>query len=241
MRLLRSVWRFFARYLYGLEAIFLPNVCLVCGRQLLPSERCVCRLCLDGLPATMFEDFNDNPLERRMMGRVELRSGFSCFYFRRGEALRELVHDFKYHSNKELAREMGREMGRRALRSGFLAGYDVLVPVPLHPRRLRQRGYNQSLLLAQGVSEVTGLKVLPDALTRTAFAGSQTKLGAIRRFINVKTDFALGPDAPMLVGKSVLLIDDVFTTGATTESCVRALLAVEGVSAGVATLGFVQH
>lgn len=189
----------------------------------------------------MFEDFKDNPLEQRMMGRVELRSGFSCFYFRRGESLRELVHDFKYHSNSELAREMGREMGRRALRSGFLKGYDVLVPVPLHFKRLRQRGYNQSLLLAQGVGEVTGIDVLPNALTRTAFVGSQTKLGAIRRFINVKTDFALGPDAPMLAGKSVLLIDDVFTTGATTEACVRALLTVDGVSAGVATLGFVQH
>lgn len=241
MRFFRPLRRFFARYLYGLEAIFLPNICLVCGRQLLPSERCVCRLCLDGLPATLFEGMKGNPVEQHMEGRVELRSGFSLFFFRRGEVLRELIHNFKYHSNKELAREMGREMGRRALRSGFMPGYDYLVPVPLHPRRLKQRGYNQSLLLALGMSEVTGIAVLPNALTRTAFVGSQTKLGAIQRYANVKTNFTLGPDAAMLVGKSVLLVDDVFTTGATAESCIRPLLEVEGVSAGVATLGYALH
>lgn len=239
MRLWRALRRFVGRYVYGLLAIFIPNFCQVCWRrQLLPSERCVCRLCLDELPATMFEASADNEVMQRMAGRVELRSAFSCFYFRRGETLRNLIHDFKYHSNMELAREMGREMGRRALRAGFFEGYDFIVPVPLHAKRLKRRGYNQSLLLAQGMSEVSGIPVLPDALRRTVFAGTQTRLGTDQRYLNVKADFALGPDAAQLEGKSLLLVDDVFTTGATSEACLTPLLGIAGVRMGLATLAY---
>lgn len=230
--------RFVARYLYGLQAVLLPNVCTVCGRHLLPSEKCVCRLCLDELPATAFEGLRGNPVEERMFGRVRLRGAFSCFYYRKNQAIRHIIHEFKYHHNKEIAREMGREMGRRALRSGFLEGYDCIVPVPLHPRKIKTRGYNQSELLADGLSQVSGLPVFPNALTRSIFAGTQTHLDPFQRFVNVRADFTLGPDAPNLAGKTVLLIDDVFTTGATSEACLEPLLTIDGISVGLATLAF---
>lgn len=238
MPLARTLRRFLSRYAYGLGAIFLPRVCSVCGRHLLPTENCVCRLCLDELPATMFEGFRGNPVEDRMAGRVPLRSAFACYYFRHGEALRDLIHDFKYHANTALARELGREMGRRALSSGFLADYDVLVPVPLHAKKQKMRGYNQSLLIAQGLSQVSGLPVVSDALLRVIFASTQTRLSAEQRYVNVQNDFALGPGASQLVGKAVLLVDDVFTTGATSEACLGPLLTIEGISVGIATLAY---
>lgn len=240
MPLLRSLRRFFSRHIYGLGAIFLPRVCCLCGRHLLPEERCVCRPCLDGLPATQFERFRGNSVEERMFGRITLRSAFACYYFRHGEALRELIHGFKYHSNKELARELGREMARRAMSAGFLSEYEVIVPVPLHEKKRRIRGYNQSQLIAEGMSQVSGIPVVSDALLRTVFASTQTALSADQRFLNVKDDFALGPGAPRLAGKAVLLVDDVFTTGATSEACLIPLLTIEGVSVGVATLAYAQ-
>lgn len=241
MSALKAMRRLLARHLYGLRAIFLPDVCRVCGRHLLPSESCVCRQCLDGLPATLFETYRGNAVEERMAGRVRFRSAFSCFFFRQGETLRGLIHDFKYHSDRRIAREMGREMGRRALAAGFLNGYDCLIPVPLHPKRLKKRGYNQSQMLAQGISDVSGIPVVTDALLRTVYAGTQTTLASDQRFLNVKGDFSLGPGYEKVLGKAVLIVDDVFTTGATSEACAEPLLSLGGVSVGLATLAYAQR
>ena len=231
----------FKRCLRWIWGLFVPELCQSCGRHLLPNENCLCRLCLDELPATMFETIKDNDVEKRMSGRVPLFSAFSCFYFRRGESLRTYIHGFKYHGQRELAREMGREMGRRACRAGFLDGYDYLVPVPLHPSRLAKRGYNQSQLIAEGVSEVSGVPVLLHAVERVAFDGSQTHLNAEERYLNARRDFALGPKAGLAAGRTVLIIDDVFTTGATCEACVEPLLRIEGLRVGLATLAYAVH
>lgn len=136
---------------------------------------------------------------------------------------------------------MGREMGRRACRAGFLDGYDYLVPVPLHPSRLAKRGYNQSQLIAEGVSEVSGVPVLLHAVERVAFDGSQTHLNAEERYLNARRDFALGPKAGLAAGRTVLIIDDVFTTGATCEACAEPLLRIEGLRVGLATLAYAVH
>lgn len=218
------------------ETIF-PRVCHVCGRALIRGERCVCRPCLDELPSTMFEYDKGNAMAERMVGRIELRDAFSCYFFRRGESLRHLIHAFKYHGDKEVAIELGREMGRKAL-AGGITRFDYVVPVPLHPQRLKSRGYNQSELLALGFGEVTGTKVLTGAIERTSFAGTQTHLTAAERYANVSGNFRLGPEAEKARGKKIILIDDVFTTGATSEACLEVLKEIEGVELGLATLAY---
>lgn len=234
----KAVKHFLNRYLYGLYALVFPRECMFCHRHLLQSETWVCRLCIDELPATMYEYERGNEVEQRMAGRVNLKSGFSCYFFRKGENLREIIHGFKYNNHVKLAQIMGIEMGRHAWHSGFIKDYDYIIPVPLHPKKLKARGYNQSLILAEGISKVTGVPVITDALLRTVYAGSQTFLKADERYHNVKSDFALGPGADKLKGKSVLLVDDVFTTGATTEACILPLQEIEGVQVGIATLAY---
>lgn len=212
--------------------------CCVCGAPLTEAEMSVCRLCLDMLPATSFETWPQNPVMTRMEGRVKLLSAFSCFYFHKGETLRRLIHQFKYKGDRNVARDLGREMGRRAAHAGFTDSYDALIPVPLHRRRQSERGYNQSHVLAVGIADVTGLPVMTDVLLRSRATPTQTHLSADQRYLNVHGVFSLGKGAGRAAGLRLLLVDDVFTTGATCEACLEKLVEIEGVSLGLATLGY---
>lgn len=223
-----------------MELLFPVHYCSVCGEALEEEELGICGECLGKLPITFFESWKYNPMEERMDGRVKLVSAFSCYYFRQGERLRRLIHDFKYHGDQLIARDLGRAMGRRAMAAGFTAPYDALIPVPLHPKRLRKRGYNQSLLLAKGFSDVTGIPIMTDVLVRSTYTPTQTKLGAKRRYANVRNKFSLGKRADEAVGKTLLVIDDVFTTGATSESCCLALREIRDVRLGLACLAYVM-
>ncbi len=242
-RILTKLWEFLKDALWGIWGFNYPCHCLVCDNKLYLGEMCICRPCLDELPSTYFERSPyDNMMVDKMVGRVpHLESAFACFYFRQGEHLRKLIHEFKYQGFFQVAKELGREMGRKMCYADIVANYDYLIPVPLHPKKLRTRGYNQSLMIAEGVRQVTGIPILEKALLRTVYAGSQTKLSADQRYKNVKSDFGLGPEAEMLKGKSILLIDDVFTTGATSESCLLPLSTIEGIRLGIATVAMAKN
>lgn len=222
----------------GLREVMCPRPCAVCGATLTGNEAGVCRTCLDGLPATRFEAWGQNPMKETMDGRVELVSAFAGFFFHKDEALREIIHQFKYDGNRQCAIEMGRELGRMASAAGFDAPYDVLVPVPLHKARERRRGYNQSLLLAQGMAQTTGLEVRADILTRTRDMQTQTRLSHAERAHNVMGGFGLTAHAAEVAGRGLLLVDDVFTTGATSEACLKTLGGIAGARLGLVTVGY---
>ncbi len=223
----------------GLREVCNPTaVCACCGARLSGSEIGVCQTCIASLPSTGFEAWAQNPVKERMDGRVPLVAAFSSFYFHKGESLRKLIHRFKYSGDQLTARDLGREMGRRATTAGIANTFDAIIPVPLHRSRLRHRGYNQSLLLAQGFSDVTGIPVLTDILLRHQSAQTQTRLSAVERYLNVQGDFSLGKNAHSARGKTLLLIDDVFTTGATSEACLETLNKIDGVRLGLATLAY---
>lgn len=235
----RQAWAWLKRMALGAAEVFAPVAyCAECGAALNSSEVGVCRLCLDRLPVTSFEAWSQNPVKTRMDGRIPLVSAFSCYYFHKGETLRRLIHQFKYSGNRNVATDLGREMGRRASAAGFTDNYDALIPVPLHWRREWRRGYNQSLVLARGIAEVTGLQVMTDVLLRRRAAPTQTHLNAEQRHLNVRNVFSLGRGAQRAKGMRLLLVDDVFTTGATSEACLEKLLEIEGVKLGLATLGY---
>lgn len=227
-----------ARTAAGLRELMCPRPCAVCGATLTGSEAGVCRTCLDELPATRFEAWGQNPMKEMMDGRVEIVSAFAGFFFHKGETLREIVHQFKYDGNRLCAIEMGRELGRMAVAAGFDTPYDVLVPMPLHKARERRRGYNQSLLLARGMAQTTGLEVRADILARTRNMQSQTRLSHAERAGNVRGGFGLTPRAADVAGRGLLLVDDVFTTGATSQACLETLGGIPGVRLGLATVGY---
>lgn len=223
--------------LFDLLQLFFPLNCLVCGNRLSASGLVLCFGCEMKMPKTGFGDKQDNPVSQLFWGRVPVRAGTSLFRFEKGSAYQTLIHDLKYRGNRKAGLYLGRLLGQELKHSVF-SSCDLMVPVPLHQRRLRQRGYNQSELIAQGVSEITKIPVMADLIRRLRYQHSQTTMGREKRFENMEKTFSLSTSPPDLHNKKILLIDDIITTGATLEACSEVLLNRFDCSVYVATLSF---
>lgn len=228
------------RALTDLRRLLFPASCLLCGERLSRGEEGVCLRCAARLPRTRYHLRRDNPMEQDLGGRFPLeRAAAFLRYAREGDA-QLLVRELKYRGRRELGVAMGRMMAAELLPSGFLGGIDGIVPVPLHRRRERRRGYNQSERLAAGLSERTGIPVWADALRRTRHTETQTRKTPGARWANVDGAFAC-PDPGRLDGRHALLLDDVLTTGATVTACADALSAVPRLRLSVLTMALAAY
>lgn len=215
--------------------LFFPRCCVVCGNPLQEGEEVLCLRCNMDMPRTDFHLLKDNPVERMFWGKVPLERAAVYFFYQKGSAYRHLLYKLKYEGRKDVGETMGRFMAEELKKAGFFQGIDVVVPVPLHPRKLRKRGYNQSEYIARGVASVTGIAVDSSSVARIRETDSQTRKSAYERWENVKGIFRLS--APeRFVGKHVLIVDDVLTTGATTTACADAFAEVEGIRISVLAL-----
>ncbi len=222
-------------YLSDFWFLFFPKNCEACGRALTRNEDVLCFDCLFGLPRTHFCKELDNPIMQMYAGRLKLERATALFSFQKGSRYRKLLHSLKYRHKPEIGIVLGRELGAEMISSGNFSGIDYIIPVPLHPNREKKRGYNQSERIGAGISEVTGIPVLTGILVRNAETQTQTKMNKEERWQNVSGKFIL-TDIEMLKDKHVLLVDDVITTGATTESCGGVLLGIEGLKLSIAAL-----
>ncbi len=218
-------------------SLFFPPVCNACRGLLGETEELVCAACLAKLPRTTFHLHPENQLTRVFWGRVTLQTGTSLFYYTKGGRVQRLIHEFKYRGNLSLGLYLGRMLGTAIGGSPLYSDLDLILPVPLHPVREKERGFNQSEVFSRGISSVLGIPCQPGLLLRTLDTGSQTKRSRFGRWENVAFGFAVN-DQEWLSGKRILLTDDVLTTGATLEACANSLLNVEGVKLWVATLAF---
>ena len=221
-------------YINSIIGLFYPSVCAACGRSLFRWENLVCTQCRNMLPKTGYEFNEDNPLARIFYGKVRLKAVMACFFFSKEGKVQRLIHELKYKGNKEAGIFLGQELGKAIKEAPLYQGLDYLIPVPLHPKREKERGYNQSLMIAQGLSEVTGIPIGDKFLLRSVNTSTQTHKTKEERWQNVKDIFELR-HAEQLEGKYVLLIDDVLTTGSTLEACALKLLGVPNIVISCAT------
>lgn len=231
--------RLIQNWLVPVLHLFFPRCCVVCGGPLVEGEEAICTRCNTDMPRTNYHAVRDNLVERMFWGKIPLERATSYFFYRKGSDFRKIVHQLKYGGQKELGATMGRFMAAELLPSGFFEGVDTLIPVPLHSRKRKMRGYNQSEWIARGVSQVTGLPVDATSVVREKHTDTQTRKSAYERWENVEGIFRLlHPEE--FIGKHVLIIDDVLTTGATTVACADAFGAVEGVKISVLTLAVAE-
>ena len=214
---------------------FFPELCLVCGKRLSRAGSILCLKCEYNLPKPGLGNLDNSPVNQTFWGRVPVEKSTSLFRFEKGSPYQALLHELKYQGNQTAGLYLGRLLGQELLHSSF-TGCDILVPVPLHHKRQRKRGYNQSELIARGVSEITGIPVVPDLLTRSTHHASQTSLGRYERYQNIKGNFSVSSGAPDVNGMKILLIDDVLTTGSTLEACTWTLLNYFNCRIYIATL-----
>lgn len=213
-----------------------PRLCLICERQLVTGEEHICLHCLSRIPETNYHLLPGNPMEQLFYGRVSIEKAFGFFYFTAGGDFRKLVHTFKYKGEKKAARTLGRLYALRLKNSGVLDNIDLIVPVPLHKKRQRHRGYNQSEWIAEGISRITGIKTDYAILRRRHNTATQTLKAGYDRWENIQGAFYLS--SPLPAGtRHILLVDDVITTGATLIECARTLRRNREIKISVLTLG----
>ncbi len=187
------------------------------------------------MPRTNWHLEKDNPVEQQFWGKFPLERATSYFLYHKGSDFRHILHQLKYEGREDIGRTMGRFMAEEIRSSGFFDGVDFIVPVPLHPRKLRERGYNQSERLSEGIAEVTGITMDVRAVCRRVYSQTQTRKSAYERWENVAGIFEV-EHPERYVGKHILLVDDVLTTGSTITACADAFAGVEGLRISVLTL-----
>ncbi|MCC7401036.1 MAG: ComF family protein [Chitinophagaceae bacterium] len=216
-----------------------PHICSGCGSDLLANESNLCMYCIHALPETNFEIHPDNPVEKKFWGRLPVESATAQYYFTKESLMQNLIHQMKYRKNKELGLQLGRLMGNSIKQSGRFAA-DALIPLPLFPAKEKRRGYNQSMLLCEGMKTTMKIPVLTDVISRPQFTETQTKKGRIERWMNLEGKFLLlKPEA--IQNKHILLVDDVVTTGATLESCGSELIKAGNTRLSIATLCYASR
>lgn len=206
--------------------------------ELTQTEAILCLRCHRRLPFTGFQHIAGNPVEKIFLGRADIAHATATCYYRKGSLLQQLIYQFKYKQREDIAAHLGRQMGLALQQSRWLYETDCVLPIPIHPSKIRQRGYNQAAVLAGGITTVTQQPLL-DILVRNHHSPSQTNKGRLLRWENVSDSFSLQQDID-LKDRHVLLVDDVITTGATIEACSRLLINA-GARVSVCTLAFSRH
>lgn len=216
--------------------LFYPNICLACSGKLLRGEDVICFRCAANLPQTRHWLQTDNGLMKRFWGRLPLQGAASLYQFRKGNDVQHLLHQLKYRGRQEVGDYAGKLLGNILVESESpLKNIDLIVPVPLHWKKLKTRGYNQCDSFAQALSQTIKVPWSNTALIRQHENISQTKKKRFERWGNVEEIFSVA-DAEQLKGKHILLVDDVVTTGATSEACLKIILQVENTKASFAAI-----
>jgi ComF family protein len=217
-----------------LRGIFYPQVCNVCGRWLVHGESEICLHCTDELPKTYYHQSPQNPVTKIFWGRQPLTFATSFLHFAEKGKVQQILHLIKYRGKKQLATELGKILTADLMAANPLFTVDFVVPVPLHARKQKQRGYNQAEYFANGIAEICGARVLPDLLQRNHYRLSQTKKSRFARWQNVQEEFSI-KNLSVPKNAKIVLVDDVVTTGATAEACLVPLFR-----AGFSNVGFIS-
>ena len=226
-------------YLSAFIYIFFPNSCLACGGVIEQGEECICTVCRVSFPRTNFHLDKENILAQKFWGRTKVAHAFAYLSFRKQGNVQSMLHYLKYKNAPEIGNIIGRWYGQELLENDFYKNFDVIVPVPLHPKKLKKRGYNQSACFGEGLAEVWEVPHLENALQKVEHTASQTKKSREERYNNMKKGFVV-TNPSEIRGKNVLVVDDVVTTGATLEACMNLLLESGAKTVSLAAIAIAQ-
>jgi len=214
-----------------LDIIF-PNNCEICNCSLTQKEKFICLNCVFDLPFINRHQYQIESLQKLFWGRVDIQSVHSLFNYQKESNTQQILHAIKYKKRTKLGHYMGRMMGKQL---DLTSSLDYIIPIPLHPKKEKERGFNQSLVLALGLQEIIDVKIENSVISRVKINKSQTKFSKYDRWDNVNKIFKLN-NPKTLENKHILLVDDVLTTGATIESCAIEILNKVNCKISIATL-----
>jgi ComF family protein len=226
-------------YLSDFVSLLFPELCAACRESLMANEYLICTDCRYNLPFTNFHLQADNIVAQQFWGKIQLEGAYSLYYFSKGGKIQNLMHQFKYRGIKQIGNLLGNIAGGQLIKNKVFNTVDMIIPVPLHKKRMIQRGFNQSLCFAEGLSEKLNAVVENNNLVRVTATETQTHKSRFARFENMQEVFTV-KNPEKLINKHVLLVDDVITTGSTLEACGAQLLKIEGLKLSIATIAYAE-
>lgn len=218
-------------------SLIYPRNCVACGNSLFKHEDQICNYCYLNLPKSNFHLLQKNPVETLFYGRTPIAFASSFYVFHKKGNIQKILHSIKYKSNKELASLVGEWYAKDLQSHEALKDATAIIPVPLHSKKLKQRGYNQSEEFAKGLAKGLQINLDITSLKRNEYTSTQTKKSKYERWENVEDVFEI-TNKDVLKNKHVIIVDDVITTGATIEACCTKLQEVEGIKISVLSIAY---
>jgi competence protein ComFC len=227
------------RLLKDLFYLFYPKLCIICDEKLIENEIVICTICRHDLPLTNFQDYTNNKVTQTFYGSVLLEKGYALLFYRKKGSTQQMIHDLKYKGNQDIGVFFGNWLGALLKENNEFATIDYIIPVPLHPKKLRARGYNQVSKFGERLSFFLNIPFIENELIRISSTKTQTFKARFERFNTIGTKFQL-QNPTHFSNKHVLLIDDVITTGATLEACAKEFLKSENCKISILTMAYTE-
>lgn len=227
-------------FITGLLDFIFPPTCVGCKNKLVQGETLICTFCFSSFPETHYHTLVDNPITNRFIGKTTITYGLALYKLRKKSYLEQVLFAMKYSNQPQIGALLGQQYGSILYKNFIIQTIDCIVPIPLHKKRLRERGYNQSVFFAKGLSASLNIPSYPTCIERTRHTPSQTNKSKEERMINLQNGFKV-TQIDLITHKHVLLADDILTTGATLIAGTKALLAAGAKQVSIATIAVVEE
>lgn len=219
--------------------VLFPVFCNGCSNLLLKNEDVICTKCLHNLPLTHHDKIKETEIDKAFYGLVPFEFGASFIYFTKKGISQNLIHNLKYKNRQEIGTYLGNLYANELKKSEIFKEIDFIIPVPLHKKRFQERGYNQVTTFCKAIEKNLTIPMLDDVLVKTKNLKSVTDKSKESRLENNKNVFSI-ENQDKIEGKHVLIVDDVFTTGATIEACAKEILKIKNTKISILTIAYSQ-
>jgi ComF family protein len=219
--------------------LFFPKVCSGCSSFLLTNENVICSVCRHDIPLTNHHLNPENDAFKKFYGRIPVIHTSALFYFHKKGIVQELIHNLKYKGHEEIGAILGEWYAEDLKTIDLLQSVDEIIPVPLHRRKLKERGYNQVTAFGTALSSSLNIDYNDSLLIRNVYSKTQSKKNLLGRTEGIESTFDV-VFTEKNHNKHFLLIDDVITTGSTLEACSRALLKIPGAKISIVCMAMAQ-
>jgi len=221
------MFKLFSEYKKSFINLLYPDFCMICQSDLLTNEKTICTICETKLPYTDYHLVKNNPIEKKLWGRVDVENATALLFFEKGLDVQTLISGLKYKNREDVGVKLAEIYAEILLESkNELLNVDLIIPIPLHYKKKKKRGYNQCDEFVKTLSEKLDIPFSFDSIKRVVDTISQTGKTRINRWENVSDIFKV-VKLNNIKNKHILLVDDVITTGATLEALSLKILEIE--------------
>lgn len=221
--------------LKSLANLFFPKVCYACLNHLNDNEDTICTNCRHDLPVTNFHFDNNKAIEKALYGRAKIENGTALLRFEKQGLVQQLIHGLKYKGYENIGFILGNWLGAELKETGNYNDVDIVIPVPLHKKKLKSRGYNQVEKFGQQIAIALSAKYVDDVLIKVTNNKSQSTKKRLARWNNNEELFTI-QNKTKIENKHILIVDDIITTGATLEACIFVLHLAKNIKISIATM-----